>query len=143
MRKTALDGTRRHPIRCVPTQIIQRFPRRSVGRNWMLAVCTRLCSGRRWCSSGSVAWVMCSPQSCRQVSASTSCEQHVSSVLRLWSETTYPAQLHLCDGPIEPTPRLLQLGRGSRLICQHDLLLEEVAEAFGFGCNPFADRGGG
>ncbi len=44
---------------------------------------------------------------------------------------------------VEPTPRLLQLGRGGRLFFQHDLLLEEVAEAFGFGCNPFANRGGG
>ncbi len=44
---------------------------------------------------------------------------------------------------IEPTPRLLQLGRGGRLIFQHDLLLEEMAEAFRFGCNPFADRGCG
>ena len=43
----------------------------------------------------------------------------------------------------EPTPRLLQLRRGGRLIFQHDLLLEEVAEAFRFGCNPFADRSGG
>src|SRR6266566_8786325 len=44
---------------------------------------------------------------------------------------------------VEPTPRLLQLGRGGRLIFQHDLLLEEVAEALRFGCNPFADRGCG
>src|SRR6266566_3560057 len=44
---------------------------------------------------------------------------------------------------VEPTPRLLQLGRGRRLIFQDDLLLEEVAEAFRFGCNPFADRGCG
>ena len=42
---------------------------------------------------------------------------------------------------VEPTPRLLQLRRGERLIFQHDLLLEEVAEAFRFGCNPLADRG--
>ena len=44
---------------------------------------------------------------------------------------------------VEPTPRLLQLGRGGRLIFQHDLLLEEVAEALRFGCNPLTDRGGG
>src|SRR5258708_5857681 len=44
---------------------------------------------------------------------------------------------------VEPTPRLLQLRRGERLIFQHDLLLEEVAEAFRFGCNPFADCGCG
>jgi hypothetical protein len=44
---------------------------------------------------------------------------------------------------VEPAPRLLQPGRGGRLIFQQDLLLEEVAEPFRFGCNPFADRGGG
>jgi len=42
-----------------------------------------------------------------------------------------------------PTPRLLQLGRGGRLIFQHDLLLEEVAEPLCFGGNPCADRGCG
>ena len=44
---------------------------------------------------------------------------------------------------VEPAPRFLQLGRGGRLIFQYDLLLEEVTEAFRFGCNPFADRGCG
>src|SRR5215470_20136445 len=142
MRRTASDATRLHLIRCVLTQSIQRFPRRLPGRNWMLAASTRLRSRRRRCSNGSVAWAICSPQSCRQVSTSTICEQHLSSLLRLWCETMYPAHVHLFNGSIEPTPRLLQLGRGGRLLLQHDLLLEEVAEAFGFGCNPTADRGG-
>jgi hypothetical protein len=109
----------------------------------MLALYILLLSRHRWCSSGFVEWVTCSPRSCKQISASTICDQHSLSLPRLCSETTYPAQLHLFDGSIEPTPRLLQLRRGRRLIFQHDLLLEEVAEAFGFGCNPFTDRGGG
>jgi hypothetical protein len=44
---------------------------------------------------------------------------------------------------VEPAPRSLQPGRGGRLKFQHDLLLEEMTEPFRFGCNPFADRGGG
>ncbi len=109
----------------------------------MLALYILLPSRHRWCSSGFVEWVTYLSLSCKQISASTICEHHLSSLLRLWCERTYPAQVYLFDGSIEPTPRLLQLGRGGRLIFQHDLLLEEVAEALCFGCNPCADRGGG
>ena len=69
----------------------------------MLAACTLLPLRRRWFSSGFVEWVTCSPLSCRQVSASTSREHQLSSVLRLWCETTYPAQVHLFNGSIKQT----------------------------------------
>ncbi len=69
------------------------YAQNSLGRNTATPYTLR--------ANPSVARAICSPQSYGPISASTGCEHHLSSVLRLWRLAAYPAQLHLFDGSIK------------------------------------------